>query len=249
MKGPVIAGLAAMIATFVIAAPASLASLFIDFSGSRIAVSSIDGTIWNGVARGLSVNAAPLGDVSYRLSPLSLLTLSPKVSFDARGGAVIGQGVASVRPGGGFTLSRVKADIALDAVAPKGLFGEPARGVARIDIARLDFSPARGCKSAEGTLWTNVLDAPSLRFGMPALPLSGTLACDGDDLRVALSGENPSAGADISLRIDRTFAYELAATVKLSKDDMASAFRMFGFEDANGALTYGSTGVLRSAGS
>lgn len=240
-------GAAVFAATLVASAPAGVIAAFIDFDRSRIAYSEARGTVWKGEFIRASVAGAPLGDVAFQLSPLSLLRLSPAVTFSAEGGAVRGRGAVSAGAGR-FSVSGLAADIDLGAVAPRGVLGQPAQGVARLTIDEIVFTAARGCRSASGALWTDVLDAPAKRYNLPALPLEGGVSCEEGDLVIALAGENARAGADIALRIDRTLAYEITATARASEKDITSALRMFGFEDDNGALTYGSAGVFRGAG-
>jgi general secretion pathway protein N len=244
----ILTGAAVFVVTLIASAPASLISAFIDFERSRIAYAEARGTIWKGEFIRTSIAGASLGEVSFELSPLSLLRLAPAVSFAAEGGAVRGQGSLSAGAGR-FAVTGINADIDLGAVAPQGVLGQPAQGVARLSIDEVVFTTARGCRTASGGLWTDVLDAPAKRYNLPALPLAGGVSCHDGDLVIALAGENDRAGADITLRIDRTLAYEITATARASEEDIASALRVFGFEDDNGALTYGSVGVFRGAGS
>lgn len=249
LKAPLAAAAIVFVATVVLSAPLSIVSSFLDFERQGVAYSGAEGTIWNGRFSDLTVRGAPLGDVSFRLSPLSVLTAAPDVSFDAKGGAVIGGGRLIAGPGRKLRLQDVSADIRLGLVAPRGVFGEPARGVAKVDIERIEFSRARGCAAAEGDLWTDVLDAPAKRFDLPAMPMAGALSCEGDRLLVALSGANDRAAADVTLAVDRDLAYEITATARPMEQGLAAALRGFGFEDDNGALTYGSAGVFTGAGS
>ncbi|MCK5748939.1 MAG: type II secretion system protein N [Oricola sp.] len=249
LKAPLAAAAVVFAATLVLSAPLSIVSSFVDFERQGIAYSSAEGTIWNGVFTDLTARGAPLGDVSFRLSSLSVLAAAPAISFQARGGAVIGEGRLTIGPGQKVRLANVSADVRLGLVAPRGVFGEPARGVARVDIERIEFSRARGCAAAAGNLWTDVLDAPAKRFNLPAMPMTGAFACEGDRLLVTLSGANERAAADVTLAVDRSLAYEIIATARPSEEGLASALRGFGFEDDNGALTYGSAGVFTGTGS
>lgn len=249
MKAPLAFAGVVFAATVIASAPLSVVSAFVDAERQGVSYSEATGTIWRGGFSGLAVRGVPLGDVSFRLSPLSLVRLAPSVSFTASGGALAGEGRVTAGAAS-LKLENVKADIRLGAVAPRGVFGEPAHGVARVDIRRLDFSRAKGCRTADGDLWTDVLDAPAKRFNLPAMPMAGAVACDADGrLAVTLAGANARAGAEVVLRIDKTLAYEIAATARPAGDDVAQALRFFGFEDDNGALIYGSAGVLTGAGS
>lgn len=248
LRAPLAAAAIVFAGTLILSAPLSILSACIDFEKQGVSYSEATGTIWRGGFGDLAVRGAPLGDVSFRLSPPSLLRLAPSVSFTATGGALAGEG----RVTAGLNKLRVenlKADLRLAAVAPRGVFGEPAHGVARVDIRRLDFSRSKGCRIADGDLWTDVLDAPAKRFNLPAMPMAGSLACKEGQLVVTLAGANARAGAEVILRIDRTLAYEITATARPAEENLAAALRGFGFEDDNGALIYGSAGVLRGAGS
>lgn len=249
LKAPLAVAALVFIVTIILSAPLSTASLFIDFDKQGVAYSDVTGTIWRGGFSDLSVAGAPLGDVSFRLSPVSLLRAAPALRIKAQGGAVIGEGRIIAGPGKKLTLENVSANIRLGAVAPRGVFGEPARGVAKVDIERIVFSRAKGCRAAEGDLWTDVLDAPAKRFNLPAMPMAGGVACEDGRLVVTLAGANASAGAEVVLRVDRTLAYEITATARPVEESVASALRGFGFEDDNGALIYGSAGVFKGTGS
>ncbi|GJL90727.1 type II secretion system protein N [Hyphococcus sp.] len=234
-------------ATMLANAPASLIGLA-SGQGSP-SYSNAEGTLWRGALRDVSVSGVALGDISFRLSPWSVLQLSPRLDVSSSGGAVTGRGSVTLGSGKSFLLKDVEADISLRAIAPRGVFGRPAIGRAKINIKRLAFSRHTGCKAASGEVWTNVLDAPAQQFNLPALPMSGTVQCEGEALVVALEGENARTGAAISLKIDKSLTYEIVATARTREEDVASALRVFGFEDDNGDLIYGSVGVLTGAGS
>ena len=180
---------------------------------------------------------------------MSLLRLSPQLDISAKGGAVTGNGRISFLSAERINLKNVDVDISLRDMAPRGVFGEPAIGRARINIRRLAVGRRAGCEVADGEVWTDVLDSPARRFSLPALPLAGTVRCEDAALLIALSGENSQTGATLSIKVDKALTYEIVATASPVKEDMASALRVFGFEDDNGGLTYGSTGVLSGVGS
>lgn len=79
------------------AAPAQLLVAVVDKSGLPLRLQLVDGTIWQGRADNASVIVRgaefPLGQMSWEISPLSLLTLSPKfsVSTDYPGWDVVGK--------------------------------------------------------------------------------------------------------------------------------------------------------------
>lgn len=246
--GLAVAGGVVAVATLAASAPASLMAPMLASSAANISFAKIEGTIWRGEIGRLTVNGTKVGDVSFRIDPLSVVALSPRLALRSQGGAINGKAMVTLKPGG-VQVDDLVADIQVAGVAPRGLLGEPAIGVARINAQILSFSRTQGCRAANGDVWTDVLDAPARRYGLAALPLSGPVACDGEDLTIKLTGANPDAEVDVSLRLDARFSYEFSAKVGLAQRDMAPAFRLFGFEDEGDRLIYGSTGVLRSAGS
>ncbi len=248
LTAPILLGALIFLATVVASIPASAVSIAANKRGGALSYAAARGTIWNGEFRSASAAGVPLGDVKFQLSPLSLLRFSPKATLSMNG-AVSGEGAIAVGPGARLALRNVKADIDLGAAAPRGLLGEPAAGRARLDIERLDLSRAKGCVQAAGDLWTDALDAPAKRYDLPSLPLSGGVACDDGKLVIALSGENARTAASIRLVLDRNLTYEATATARPSEESVASALRYYGFEDDNGAMTYGTVGVLTGAGS
>ncbi|WP_375206071.1 type II secretion system protein N [Hyphococcus sp.] len=248
LLAPILVGGFIFLATLIASIPASAVSLLANNSGGALSYADARGTIWNGELGSASAGGVALGDVRFHLSPWSLLTFSPKVTLSANG-AVRGTGAVAFGPGAKLSLKNVKADIDLAAAAPRGLLGEPARGEARLNIKRLDFSRKNGCLNAAGDLWTNALDAPAKRYDLPALPMSGGVACEDGKLVIAMTGENARTAARIRLLLDRSLAYEVTATAQPSEENVASALRYFGFEDDNGEMTYGTVGVLTGAGS
>ncbi len=247
LRMPLIIGAFVFLGTLIASIPASAVSLFANKSGGALSYAEARGTIWEGELGSVSAGGVALGDVRFRLSPLSLLRLSPEMTLSVDG-VVRGSGTVSAG-GGRVSLRNVEADIDLAAVAVRGLLGEPAQGEARLDVERLDFSLEDGCRQAFGTLWTNALDGPTKRYNLPPLPLSGQVECDGDKLAVTLAGENERMAADLRLLLNPALTYEVTATARASEENIASALRVFGFEDDNGALTYGSAGILTGAGS
>lgn len=242
-------GAASFVVTALAAAPAAFYASFIGSDQQNIAYSKIDGTIWKGSVERLSVNGVPLGEVRFQLSPLSLLSLSPRIAFDAQDGAVLGRGTISVGAGSRLAVSDLNARIDLNAAASSGVLGQPAQGFAEVTIEEFVFTRKGGCRKAAGTVWTDVLNAPAKRYDMPELPLNGTLRCEDGASIVELSGENARAGADLAVRVFPNLTYEVTATARPSEAEVASALRFFGFEDENGALIYGAAGVFKGPGS
>ena len=204
--------------------------------------------MWKGRLDGLAVNGALIGDVEYELSPLSLLTLSPRVQVKSNGGAAQGEGVFAFGFDKSLTIKDADFDIDLGPFARKGVLGMPVQGQAQVKISKAKLSP-RGCRQADGVIWTNLLEAPAKQYQVQGFPMTGDARCDGQDLIVALSGGGSNGDADLIFRVTPDLTYVMTATARPNETDLAEALRFFGFEDKDGELTYGSTGVLRGVSS
>ena len=152
-------GLAAFLVAAIVKAPASLLAPVIASSGANLQYRELSGTIWRGRMDGAATGDQYLGDIEYRLRPISLLTANLAADVTATGGAASGKGLASIG-----LLSRQaqlqKANIEFDlaSVQRYSLFGIPYQGRVRGEIERLSWTK-NGCANAGGDIWTDVLDA------------------------------------------------------------------------------------------
>ncbi|WP_425408609.1 type II secretion system protein N [Hyphococcus sp.] len=242
-------GLLSFFITACVVAPASMLAKLVDVENRNVAFAAIEGTLWRGSIANLSINNISLGNVDFQLAPLSLLTLSPRITLNAEGGDVFGSGVISYAPSAKYFASNVNAQINLGATATSGVLGQPVEGSAELFVEQYVFTESKGCIKAAGAVWTDVLNAPSKRYDLPELPLSGELHCEEGATIIKLSGENVRAGTDVLVRIFPNLTYEVTAKATPSEAEVASALRYFGFEDQNGALIYGAAGVFKGPGS
>ncbi|MEQ8934885.1 MAG: type II secretion system protein N [Amphiplicatus sp.] len=238
-------GIAVFVATLIAHAPASLLASSIALPA--FSYESVDGTVWKGVIKGAVVNGTPMGDVSFRVRPLALLTGKFAADLDARGGAVTGRGSAGAGIGGYFIQD---ADLAVDlgGVRRYGFMGAPLEGRASAKIDRVVLS-AKGCRAAAGTIWTNALNAPARRLNGEGFDLDGAARCDGRDLVIELSGQGAEGGGRLAMRLKPGLTYTLEASAQPVRADLEEALVYMGFQRENGVLTYASTGAIRAAGS
>lgn len=240
-------GAAVFVATLVAQAPASIIPALINLEGRGVGFTSVDGTIWRGRIENLTYKNAPIGDVDYRFSPLSILFLSPRLEVSSTGGAVRGKAAVRVGLGRRLEIDNTALDIDVAPFADRGIMGRPVQGVAQITVARIAIS-ASGCRAADARLWTDVLDEPVQRFRGADFPMTGNVRCDGDDLIASMAGQNVDGLAQMTLRVRPNFSYELTARAEVAEEELASALRFFGFEEDGDALVYGSVGMLRGVG-
>lgn len=249
VKTLIIIGAVVFFITLARLAPASMVLFFVDPEEHGVSYTALEGTLWRGRARGVSYQAVPLGDVDYRLHAFALLRLTAKADLTASGGTVRGEGaVAASLFGGTMRIRDAAVDIDVGRFASSGIFGGPIEGLANLTLKEAEFDRS-GCTKISGQFWTDIMNAAAKRFQRAEFPMRGALACSRGDLLMAMSGTNVDGSADLDIRVRPDASYEISATARSNIENVGTALLYFGFEESNGAYTYGSTGVLKGPGS
>jgi hypothetical protein len=234
-------------AAFLLAAaafpPASLLPLFAGFSERGIVYERIEGSLWTGEAQNVYVRGFSLGNVRYRLRPDMLMRAALGAEFDLRGGAVRGEGIASVNAFGGAGVERAKLAVNLGAMRGYSILGEPLGGEANAKIERLWVSRS-GCHKAQGEVWTDALSSAAKRYGDEGLELVGRAQCAERDLVVALAGRGTNGEVEVRLSIGSDFSYSVVAAVQPYHDDIGEALAFLGFHDENGIMSFAARGSI-----
>ena len=245
----IFAGVFAFISAVLVAAPASLFMSVLTAGGNRVQFQEVNGTIWNGEINGLTTGDVYLGDIAFRLRPLSLLTGAVAADVTARDGAAVGTGRVSANLfSRRVAISNASFAFDLSSVRRYSLFGIPYQGRIEARDAGLDWSRT-GCSRASGEIWTDVLNASAKTLVGESLLLAGPAACADGRITIALKGGNRAGDADIMIAIDPSMTYRLIASVDLGSADLENNLRRIGFEDGDGVLVYDAVGALKGAGS
>lgn len=198
----------------------------------------VQGTIWNGRISNLRFGRQVIGDARLSLKPEALLggTLAYHVELE---GAAVRGGLDA-----GVNLSRQVSlnDINLTADA-RHLVGmndavRAAGGIARISGAGVDLGQMQ-CRSARGTVSTDMLVALGTRYDQALPELGGEIRCIEGMLVVALEG---AADSGVSVWIDSQIGLvapsRLEARVEGAEGDVAVALDALGFTSRSGEYTY-----------
>jgi general secretion pathway protein N len=133
------------------------------FAPPAAAFSGIDGSVWYGSARQVSVNGVYLRDLSWRIKPQSLVTGKLNYAVEATPASGFIEGDVGIGIGGKLTFSNVNAALPLAALETatrmRGL-----RGNASIQIERLEISDGVPV-AADGKLTVSNLVAPRVYRG------------------------------------------------------------------------------------
>jgi hypothetical protein len=197
------------------------------------------GTIWRGSVEGLSLSGLAVGDVSFTMSPSSLLQLQPAFRFKIQG-PVFGSGRVKIGLNGDTLIS---TNISTQSLGGLTVMGAPFDGKTTADIERLHFG-RNGCRDAQGRIETAALSTALKRVGGRELPLSGTLSCDAGSVVVKLQGINQDGNLSIELRLNPKLAYASRISASGLSEQARLALASAGFANHNGAMDIVFNGLL-----
>ncbi|NWG71579.1 MAG: type II secretion system protein N [Parvularculaceae bacterium] len=223
-------------------APASLAVSLLGGS-DRLTVAKTEGTLWSGVLVDARAGGVALGDVSFSLRGLSLLTGAASADVRLEGGAVFGSG--RVRASfGGIEISDAQFDFDLATARRYMFLGAPLEGRLSGVVRELKLAP-KGCAAADIDLRTNVLAAPARRFRGAPLDLAGGASCVNGAIIATLAGESVDGAVRLRLAVRPDMTYTLDATAAPARAELAEALRVFGFTQGEGAMSMAMSGAFR----
>lgn len=119
-------------------APASIAAWAVHKAVPTVWLTSVEGSLWNGVARGAQVDigaqTVPLGQVSWKLNPMSILFFTPCVSFESD----LSSGKVCHNLAGGSSIEDLSLDAPLAVI--KDLLPFEATGQLSLNVINASFS-------------------------------------------------------------------------------------------------------------
>jgi len=232
---------------FLIVAAATLpASLLTGLLPARVALKDVTGTLWEGTAGELQLDATPLGALHWRVSPFSLLhgRLSGDLALTHPDGHVSGE--VTLRRGGILEVTQLRLDLPLTTLHPEHPQNSwDGRVQGEVIFARLE----QGWPLAlQGRFILEHVHAPNARDDLGRFVLD----FDPRDAQpTALLGRLRDDGGPVAvtaqLRLLKTRAYQLdgdvAARGALS-DELARALAFLGTPADNGRRPLTITGTF-----
>jgi general secretion pathway protein N len=214
-------------ALLILAALIVFMPLRVAVGGNGVIARKVEGIIWDGSIRDLSVGRLPVGDVNARLAFWPLFLGRAQIVL-SRGDAPFSPGIngSITRRPGGFSVDNMKASF------PVGQFFAP---LPADTIELQDFSVrfnAGRCAQASGNIRL------TLAGGIAGIDvvngLLGKPRCDRGDLLVPLLSQSAMEHVDIRIKADGTYT----ATIFLEGDriEQAAALGFAGFRQVSGGL-------------
>ena len=207
-----------------------------DLSGLQdrgVSARAVEGLVWSGKVRELTIGNLPLGDVDARLEILPLLIARSNLIVDrpADGFTPALHAIISGH-GGSLSISDANADIAM-----RGAFAPVPVSNVVLENVNAEFELGR-CVQASGTVRMN------LQAGVPGLNLSqglsGKIACRGGALFVPLVGQSGLEKLDLTIQPDGR--YDALFRVDGLTPDIAGPLGTLGFSGNGNSLQLRASG-------
>ncbi len=213
-------------------------------SGAWGSCASVEGSLWAGVCAGLRVQGTPLGDLTWQLHPLRLLTAKLVAHIAVARGASALTAEVELGLGGRVTLRHVLADVALDpAVIPD--LPASLHGRAHLDLALAEIEHGV-ITQLEGRIEAHDLED---RTGMPT-PLGSyvlTFPGGGGEPTGKLRDLDGPLAVEGTLRLTRQPGYELEGLVAPrsgAAPEIVNSVRFLGPPDAAGRRPFSVEGTF-----
>ena len=139
-------------------APASIVASSLHGAVPQLWLTGVSGTAWKGVANGGQVdlpgNSIPLGKVSWKIKPLTLLLLNPCITFNTNGvpGQII-EGEVCRSLGGASKLKDLVFETSADNI--DALFNAQASGLVSVQVIQAELSGIEVKKADVRVGWQN----------------------------------------------------------------------------------------------
>lgn len=246
----VIAGGLAFLLFLVAGLPARLALRWL--APPSVQAADLSGTLWRGSMARATAGPVRLGSVSWKLSPLALLTGRIHVDIHGQIGAGQASGTIDFRSGGRLACSDCRYEgpaASLRSLAPslQGLSGEM-----RLDITRIEVQNRWPTRAVATLAWNGVqlrtAAAPALAGG-PTTNLKASIAADPVPADGRIEVLLQDGGGPLQLTGQATLTppgnYQVNARIKAKPDapaPLASALATLGPPGPDGSIDVGMSG-------
>lgn len=209
--------------------PLRLALDAVAFDTYRVSAKDVTGSIWNGRLRDATVGGTPLGDLSVRLQPFSLLIGARRLQLAS---ATLSVTVVSGRVQG---IEHASGELTFERIESL-----PGLGLSLLlEEASLTFADGR-CRSAGGMVDAAMHLAAAGNAAAP-IRLAGRPACEGRTGVVQLTpvaGGAPGAPrVEATLQIEADGNYRLQSLVQAGDDATRALLLVAGFQESPSGMS------------
>ncbi len=185
----------------------------------------------------LHIGGQPVGDVSLKLRPMSLLSLAPE--YDVQWGGAGGKGSGVVKVSRGSVAAReLRLQQEINSIEGLSAQVRAIGGTIRLSDGAITFTPS-GCESASGQLSTDMLSKTAEQYGRQFGVIEGPLSCVENDVVIALSGHSERGDkVQVDARTSMLGASVFDTVIETGDTEVMFALSQVGFELRDGAWRY-----------
>ena len=212
--------------------------------GAQWACASIDGSLWGGICAGLTVSGTPLGDMSWELHPLRLLTGRLAAHLTLSHGPGDAAADVELTFGQRLTARNVLADLPLDPAllpsVPANLHGRAHLELALVEVQRGVIRQLQGRIDARNLEERSGNNTP---LGSYSVSFPGG---SGDPVGTLRDLEGPLA-LEGTLRLTPAPGFELEGVIAArhgAPPELVNSLRFLGSPDATGRRPFSLSGTF-----
>ena len=220
------------------------ASWVVPARGPQWACASIDGSLWGGICAGLTVSGTPLGDMSWELHPLRLLTGRLAAHLTLSHGPGDAAADVELTFGQRLTARNVLADLPLDPAllpsVPANLHGRAHLELALVEVQRGVIRQLQGRIDARNLEERSGNNTP---LGSYSVSFPGG---SGDPVGTLRDLEGPLA-LEGTLRLTPAPGFELEGVIAArhgAPPELVNSLRFLGSPDATGRRPFSLSGTF-----
>jgi len=226
--------------------PAGVAIQWLPAAARSVALQfgPVEGSIWSGTLRNVHTPRLPLGDLHWRLSPLSLLRGRIGVRLQLTGDSGRIEGWLGYGFDGSLTASDLRGDVNLHAFDP---LLQPVMLNGTLHIATLDttFTPGRILHLDGEAEWRAARIGGVQDLALGQVRLEARPKGDGSTIRIDNQGGDLAVAGRLTLTRDGT--WQLDATLQnrdATRQDLQQLLRFLGRPDSAGRYRFRQSGRL-----
>jgi len=177
------------------------------------------GSVWHGAVN----NISGIGSVAIRTSVVNFITGKPPVTFNSISPGFFIDGTASFSS---LTSLRAKGEISDLALTDRRFAN--LGGAFDLTLRSLDLG--KTCKSADGTISTDILTKNQANWQWRGPGLKGPVTCENGDMVFNLTGRDRQQSIKATLRLQPTGQYRAIVNVVSSRAEIDAILPLYGFE-------------------
>ncbi len=188
------------------------------------------GTVWNGQIMGANSPFGPIDKIQMKMQPLAILQSKAPLHIAALAPGFSLQGRVGLKY---FSDVHIQSFLSSTKLLDPRLQG--LRGEIRFDVDELHFGP--DCRTADGQVWSDVLQRNQAEWRWQGPVLSGDIRCEAGDLVVQMRGAEAGQNVTVSFRLGINGRYRSDLILQTQHPNADALLPVLGFEKTGRGFT------------